>query len=295
MKVFLTGATGYIGSAVAEALRNHGHDVTGLARSDEAVAKLEARGITAIKGDLRDAESIASAAKHADGVIHAAFTNGPDAPAVDRTTVETVLSVLEGTKTPFLYTSGIWVIGDTGENIADETTTLNPTALVTWRPAIERLTLDAAEKGVRSIVIRPGVVYGREGGMVANFTKTARERGAARFVGTGENRWPLVDVDHLAELYVIALEKAPPGSLYMAVEGPSVRVREIAEAASRAAGAEGKVESWPLDEARPVLGPYADALVLDQQFSAAKAERELGWKPKGSSVLEELEKGSYKE
>jgi nucleoside-diphosphate-sugar epimerase len=293
MKVFLTGATGYIGSAVAEALQRAGHEVSGLARSDEAASKLEAAGLHALHGDLHDAESLAAAARAADAVIHTASTNGPDMPQTDRQAVEAIIAALAGTNKPFIYTSGIWVLGDTGERVADEESPLDPTPLVAWRPAVEELALKASERGVRSVVIRPGMVYGRGGGMVAPFIKSAREGSAPRYVGTGENRWPLVHVEDLADLYVKALEAAPPATLLLAVHGPSLRVREIAEAASRSAGADGRTESWPLDEARKTLGPYADALALDQQVSAERSKRLLQWSPRAPTLLEDLASGSY--
>ena len=123
--------------------------------------------------------------------------------------------------------------------------------------------------------------------------QSARETGAARYVGDGQNRWPFVDVDDLAQLYVLALEKAPPGSLYNAARGPSYRVHEVAEAASIGAGAKGKTQSTPLDEARKTMGAFADALVLDQQVSGEKAQKELGWSPRAASVLDDLKTGSY--
>ncbi|OLE97380.1 MAG: NAD-dependent epimerase [Cyanobacteria bacterium 13_1_20CM_4_61_6] len=293
MKVLLTGATGYIGGAVADALQKRGHEVIGLARSDEAASKLEAKGITAARGSLSDPQSVAAAARETDAVIHAAATGGPDAPQADRQTVEAIVNALEGTDKPFIYTSGVWVLGNTGEHVADEESALDPTPLVAWRPAVEQLALDAAKRGVRSIVIRPGVVYGRGGGMVADFIDSARRNGAARYIGTGENRWSLVHADDLADLYVRALENAPAGTLLMAASGPSMRVREIAERASRTAGADGRTESWPLDEAQARLGPYADALVLDQQVSAARARELLQWSPTAASLAEDLERGSY--
>src|SRR5437764_736703 len=131
--------------------------------------------------------------------------------------------------------------------------------------AVEERVLAGARRGIRSIVIRPAIVYGRGGGIPATFVESARKEGAARFIGSGENRWPLVHVDDLADLYLLALEKAPPGTLLLGVSGPSHSVRDVAAAASRGAGAEGRIRAWPLEEARKKLGPYADALVLDQQ------------------------------
>lgn len=291
MKVFLTGATGYIGSAVAERLLAAGHEVVGLARSEEAARKLEAAGARPALGDLNDSDVISRAAREADGVIHAAATGDAGAPEADAQAVAAILDALEGTNKPFIYTSGTWVLGDTNDRVADEETPLNPTPLVAWRPANEQLVLDGSGRGVRSIILRPGMVYGRGGGSVGEMVESGKRKGTVRFVGTGENRWPLIHVDDLADLYLKALENAPAGTLLLVASGPSMRVREIAEAASRAAGAEGRVESWPIEQARERLGFYADALVLDQQASGAKAEQLLGWTPRASSLLEELERG----
>jgi len=283
MRVFLTGATGYIGSSVADALQAAGHEVVGLARSDEASGRLEARGIQARRGDLREPQGISAAAREMDAVIHTASTNDGSAPQADREAVEAITQALEGTNKPFIYTSGIWVYGDTGEVVADEQSQLNPTLLVAWRPANEQRVLESSERGVRAVVIRPAIVYGRGVGIPAELVQSAREKGTARFVGTGENRWPQVHVDDLADLYVRALEHAPAGTILNATCGPSVRVSEVAEAASRAGGAEGRTESWPIEEARKSLGPYADALALDQVVRSPRA-RAIGWNPSLHSV-----------
>ncbi|MEP7177048.1 MAG: NAD-dependent epimerase/dehydratase family protein, partial [Gemmatimonadales bacterium] len=145
----------------------------------------------------------------------------------------------------------------------------------------------------RSVVIRPAVVYGRGGGITAGFAQSARDEGAARYVGTGKNRWPLVHVDDLADLYLLALERAPAGTLLLGTAGTPRSVRELAEAASRGAGAGGRTASTPLEEARKTMGAYADALVLDQQATSRKAEELLGWHPSRPDALEDLERGSY--
>lgn len=293
MEVFLTGATGYIGTAVAEALQKAGHKVSGLARNAEKAKLLEGRGVRAVLGDLLKQETVAAAAGKADGVIHTANTNDANAAGVDTAVVRAILKTLEGSGKPFIYTSGVWVLGSTGDRVADENTPVNPPPLVAHRPAIEREVLGYKSRGVRAIVIRPAVVYGRGKGMPTAFTQSARETGAARFVGDGQSRWAFVDDDDLAQLYVLALEKAPAGSLYNAAQGPSFLVREVAEAASVGAGAKGKTQAIPLDEARKTMGAFADALVLDQQVSGEKARKELGWAPRAKSVLEDLKAGSY--
>ncbi|HEV7366187.1 MAG TPA: NAD-dependent epimerase/dehydratase family protein [Gemmatimonadales bacterium] len=290
MKVFLTGATGYIGTAVADRLRSAGHKLTGLARSDAAAARLKAAGITPVRGDFSDAASVGAAARQADGVISMATTYDP---AVDGPAIDAILDALAGNDKPFVYTSGIWSHGDTGGAVVDETSPPHPAALVAWRQAVEDRVRDGARRGIRTVVIRPAIVYGRGGGILAGFVQSARGEGAARYVGTGKNRWPFVHVDDLADLYCLALERAPAGSVLLGVAGPSRAVSEVAAAASRGAGAGGRTVAWPLEEARQKLGPYADALVLDQQASGRRAQELLGWHPHRPDVLEDIERGSY--
>lgn len=290
MRIFLTGASGYIGSAVAERLRAAGHQITGLARSDASAARLRSAGIDAVRGDFSDPSSVAAGARSADGVISMATTY--DA-AIDGPAVDAIVEALAGSNKPFIYTSGIWSHGDTAGKVVDESSPPKPAALVAWRQGVEDRVLAAAKQKIRTVVIRPAIVYGRGAGIPAGFVDSARKEGAAQFVGTGENRWPFVHVDDLADLYLLALEKASPGTLLLGVSGPAHSVRDVAAAASRGAGAEGRIRAWPLEEARKKLGPYADALVLDQQASGKRAQQLLGWRPHRPDVLEDLERGSY--
>jgi nucleoside-diphosphate-sugar epimerase len=290
MKVFLTGATGYIGGAVADRLRAAGHKLTGLARTEAAAARLKSAGITPVRGDFADPASVGSAARDADGVISMATTYNP---AIDGPAIDSILDALAGANKPFVYTSGIWSHGDTGGAVVDETTPPRPAALVAWRQGVEDRVRAAAGRGIRTVVIRPAIVYGRGGGIPAGFVESARTEGAARYIGTGKNRWPFVHVDDLADLYLLALEHAPAGSVLLGVAGPSRAVSDVAAAASRGAGAGGRTVAWPLDEARQKLGPYADALVLDQQASGRRAQELLGWQPHRPDVLEDIERGSY--
>ncbi len=278
LRIFLTGATGYIGGAIADALLAAGHQVTGLARSQEAASKLRAKGIQPFEGDLKSPSALAQPVSASDGVIHAGTTNDG---GMDREAIRIVLDALRGAGKPLIYTSGVWVLGDTRGNIADETWPVSPAALVSWRPGVEQFVLNS-----EAIVIRPGVVYGRGGGIPADFARDARDGGAPRYVGTGENHWPMIHVDDLARLYLLALAN-PSGALYHATDGSAFRVREIAAAAN------GRAVSWPLDEARRTLGAYADALVLDQLVCSEKARAALGWQPREASVIDDLRSGSY--
>jgi nucleoside-diphosphate-sugar epimerase len=212
---------------------------------------------------------------------------------VDIAAVEAILAALEGTHKPFIYTSGCWVLGNSGESIADEESPTDPPAIVAWRPALERRILAAAARGVQAIVLRPANVYGRAGGIPALLIKLARQSGTAHYIGTGENHCPMVQVDDLADAYVRALTQAPAGTLFNIPGGPAMRFKEIVRAISQAAGLHGRTESWSLQAARQVLGPLADALVLDLQVSGAKAHRLLGWAPHAPSVLDDLVHGSY--
>src|SRR5262249_48210609 len=151
-------------------------------------------------------DSLDVGVRSCDGVVSTGTTNDGN---FDRAAMSRVLELLKGTGKPFVYTSGIWVLGDTGGRVVDENAPANPVALVAWRPAMEQMVLSASADTIRAIVVRPGVVYGRGGGIAADFVQSARGSGAARYVGAGENRWPVVDVDDLADLYASAVERAP--------------------------------------------------------------------------------------
>jgi nucleoside-diphosphate-sugar epimerase len=271
MRIFMTGATGYIGSVVTEKLIAAGHQVLGLARSDESAKRLAAAGAEAVRGSLDDGDAIARGAAAADGAIHLAMDFSTFAPELDRTAVDAILRGLDGGGKPFVYTSGVWVMGSTGGHVVDEDAPVNPVAMVAWRPAHEDLVRKA--ESVRGVVIRPAMVVGRGGGFVASLFHPDAE-GVVKYVGTGENRWSTVHVDDLADLYVRALD-APAGSLYFAAAGPAVPVPMVAQAFAGGA----KLEGVPLEEARRTMGPLADALAIDCMVTGLKAMRELGWNP----------------
>lgn len=294
MKIFLTGATGYIGSAIATALQAANHEVLGLVRSVTAEEKLRSQHIQPIQGDLHDSESLINGAQQADAVIHVAASNDAEIATLDRQAVEIFLSALEGTGKAFIYTSGTWILGNTGDTIADETSPLNPTPLIAWRTNIEPLVLAAKERNIRSIVIRPALVYGHGGGLVAMLVQSGLQQGVVQFVGDGQNRWTLIHVDDLARCYVAALDHAPRGSLFIAADDRQVfPLSVIAEAASQSAGVPGQTRSQTLTDAQQIMGVFADALMLDQQVSAAKARQVLDWQPQAPSLFDELKGEAY--
>lgn len=293
MKVLLTGATGYVGSAIATALQFAGHSVIGTARSTATAERLQAAGIQPVPGDLTNSESLVRAAQTVDGVIHAAATNDVHMATVDQQAVAAILQALAGTDKPFVYTSGVWVMGDTAGKTLAEDAPLNPSPIVAWRPAIEAQVLAAASTGVRAVVIRPALVYGRGGGLVAMLVQSGREHGAVQVVGDGSNHWPLVHVDDLADLYVRALSSAPAGTVLIGANAEPLSLQTIVLAAAQAAGVDNHLHHLSLEEARQGMGLLADALALDQRVSAERAQTLLGWQPSAPSVLEELTQGSY--
>jgi len=293
MKVFVTGATGYIGSAICDALRAAGHQAIGLARSGEKAAALAARGDQPLPGSLEDHEVLRQGCREADAVIHTALSFVPEAGAIDRAAVEAMLGALEGSNKPFIYTSGVWVYGDTGERMLGEVAPLNPPPLVAWRPAVEELVLDAKERGIRTMVFRPGMVFGRESGFLAGFFHDARTHGAVRVVGDGKNYWSSVHADDLADLYVRAVLRPAAGELFVTCGGMPQQVNRIAEAVAEACGVPGKVEHIPLEEARRQMGPIADCLAMTCKAGSTKPARFFGWTVRRPSIFDEIASGSY--
>lgn len=291
MRVLVIGATGYIGSVVAERLVATGHEVCGLARSAEATSTLTARQLEARAGALEDPDSLERAADDVDAVIQLAAPTGDS--AIERGAVAALLRGLGARGRTLLYTSGVWVLGTAQGGPANERSAPQPAAIVAWRPAIERAVLDAG--GVRGIVLRPGIVHGRAGGIPALVAGWAKAAGTGRYVGAGEARWPTVHVEDLAELYRLALERGAAGALFHGVAEEGVTIRAIAMAADRAAGGTGRAKMWPLEAARPVLGAdFADALARDQVVSSAWTCQTLGWRPERPGIVAELAEGSYR-
>jgi nucleoside-diphosphate-sugar epimerase len=288
MRVLVTGATGLIGGAVARRFAAAGHDVVGLARSEASAAKLAGMGYQTAYGDLEDTDSITNAVQSVDAVVHAASPNDQNSAAYDEAATRAIIDALRGTSKRFLYTSGCFLYGATGDTPATEDSPLDPLELVRFRQALEAEMLAAVDDGVHGIILRPAWVYGNHAWTTMMMYGSAQEHGAARYVGNGQNRWTCVHVDDLADLYLLALLKAPAASIFNGAHGAAIPLIDIARAASESAGAEGRVSAWPLDEARQSLGGFADAIACDQLVSGERAKRELGWRPSRHSILHEL-------
>lgn len=281
MRIFLTGGSGYIGSAVLDAFVRAGHQVDALVRNSEKAAFVQARGGHPVLGDLADPATYADAAAAADGVVHAAIDSSPRASELDATALGALLAPSPRAGRFVIYTSGCWVLGPCPAP-ADETAELQPIELAAWRPAHEARVLDAASAGIRPIVIRPGIVYGGSRGIVGEVFKDAANS-LIRVIGSGTNHWALVYDRDLADLYVRAASTAAADGIFHANDEGDEQVNELVAAIAAHAKTCPSVRHVPLAEARQKLGPYADALALDQILRSPRA-RALGWTPSLHSV-----------
>jgi len=279
MKIFVTGATGFIGSAVVEDLIKAGHQVLGLARSDAGASSLAAAGVQAIRGDLEDLESLRAGAAAADGVIHTAFIHDfskfKENCEIDARAIEALGSTLAGSDRPLVVTSGTGLVSP-GRLATEDTPPHSGSAAM---PRVsEQTAASMLERGVRASVVRlPQVHDPVKQGLVTYLIAVAREKGVSAFVGDGLNRWPAVHRLDAAPLYRLALEKGTAGANYHAVAEEGVPLREIAEAIGR--GLEIPVVAKPTEEAAAHFGWLAFFAAADAPASSALTQQRLGWRP----------------
>jgi nucleoside-diphosphate-sugar epimerase len=293
VKVFLTGATGYIGNVVAERLQVAGHEVLGLARSNEATTTLQDRHITPVPGGLDDLSALTAAARSADAVIYAAFKLGADIDASvadERRAVAALIDGVRGTAKPLIFTSGTAVLGDTGSWVFEEDTPIAPHP---FRGRLETETLLLETKDIHGIVLRPPNVYGRGDGhgVVSILRHVGRQlRKVPYATGSGDHLWSFVHVEDLAELYLLALTKSPRGERFHAGAQSGLRTQAIAGAVSQGIGLSGTTTEVPLEELRTLfpVPPLADYWASNSQSSADKAKRLLGWHPEHLDMLHDV-------
>ncbi len=286
MKVFVIGATGYIGFQVAQAFRRAGHEVWGLTRSTGKARVLAEQEIHTVVGSMQKPESYRAAAETCDVLVQVAVDYAADTAAVDRLTVETLLAACHHDPQPktFVYTSGAWIYGDTGGEAVTETAPLAPFRGSAFRLETEPMVLSAP--GGRGIVLRPGDVYGKSGGLTGNWFGPASQGNAPRLPGEGHNHWPLVHVDGLAAAYVLAAESGHGGEVFNIADKSRFTLRQMATAAACAAGYDGEPEFLPLPQALKEMGPIAEALAYDQLMDSSKAEHLLGWHAERSDFVD---------
>lgn len=291
MRIFLTGATGYVGGAVLDALVRGGHTVTALVRDGEKAKRVAAKGGRPVVGNLAEPESYRAAADAQDGYVHTAFdTSSGRGPAIERIALDTMIAAARrprtaGATTPrsrfLIYTSGTWILGRSAEPVAEDAP-LNPLPIVAWRPAHEALVTEAGTDHLRTVIVRPGVVYGGANGMVGDLFKSA-SNGLVRVIGDGNNHWPLVYERDLADLYARLVANEAASGVYHANDEGDESVNDIVGAIKPHVPVRPDVRHVPLEEARAKMGAYADALSLDQ-IARSPRSRALGWTPSLRSV-----------
>ncbi|MCU1402582.1 MAG: hypothetical protein QOD27_858 [Microbacteriaceae bacterium] len=280
MAILLTGATGFVGSSVLKNLVGRGHSVIALVRSPDKVAAVESAGATVVLGDITDLALVSRLATESDGVIHTASPGNETSSDVDDAFASAVLAALDGTDKPYLHTGGVWVYGN-GHDIT-ETDEFDAPAITAWRPAVEARVRASA---VKTTIVAPAIVYGGGNGIPNIFRSDP-----VRLFGPGTQHWATVHVDDLGALYALAFEQGAQDAYYIGASGQNPTVMELAGAASRG----NAMIKETREETHARLGAaFADALLLDQRATGARAKSELGWTPSGPSLVEELETGSY--
>lgn len=290
MRVFVTGASGWIGSAVVPELISAGHQVLGLARSESSAAAIAASGAEVLRGDLDDLDTLRSGAASSDGVIHLAFihdfTDFESSVGTDRRAIETMGAALESTGKPLVIASGTPAVPGHVATERDETAPGSPVA---GRAANAQAVLRMAERGVRSSVVGlPRTVHGDgDHGFIARMVAIAREKGVSGYVGDGSSRWPAVHVLDAAQLFRLAVEKGRAGSRLHAVGDEGVPTRDIAEVIGRHLNM--PTASLPAED----FGWLGQILAVDQPASSPVTRELLGWQPVQPGLIEDLEKGHY--
>ncbi|GAA1529090.1 SDR family oxidoreductase [Kribbella lupini] len=289
MQVFVTGATGLIGSAVVAELLQHGHTPLGLARSDASAAKLEAVGAEAVRGSLTDLDVLRAAAGSADGVIHLAFSNDFSSPEALARSIEeeaaaqaAIGEALVGTGKPYVVCSGTPAVPGRASTEADALPLDGPVA---GRSRAVTSTLAFAERGVRTSAVRlPRTVHAEgQGGFAGLLTQIARQSGVSGYIGDGSQRWPAVHAKDAAALFRLALENAPAGTAWHAVDDEGDPVKAIAEVIGRRLGV--PVQEVPADS----YGPIGAIFAADQPASSAHTRETLNWQPVHPKLLDDLE------
>jgi nucleoside-diphosphate-sugar epimerase len=296
MRVFVTGATGFIGTALVQELINAGHQVLGLARSDAGAKSLAVAGAEVHRGDLEDLESLRSGAAKSDGVIHAAFNHDfskfIENCEADRKVIETIGSALVGSQRHLIVTSGTGIANAVpGQPSLEENATVSSTTIP--RAASEEAAASVAARGVSVSVMRLPQVHNQiKQGLVTYAIQLAREKGVSAYVGDGLNRWPAAHVLDTARLYRLAMEKQAAGAKYHAVAEEGVPLRDIAEVVGR--GLKVPVISLSPEEAAAHFGWLGMFAGRDLPASSAQTQKRLDWHSTGPGLIADLEQMNFR-
>jgi nucleoside-diphosphate-sugar epimerase len=282
MRIFLTGATGYIGSAVCDTFVRAGHEVTAVVRHPAKARRFAAQGVQLLTADLGDPATYRDRIGGFDAYVHTAIEPGARTAEVDRKAIETIRDIAwRSSRAVFIYTSSVWILGSTREP-ADETVPANPAPSAAFRPAHEELVVEANGGGLRTIVVRPGIVYGGSQGIISDLLRDA-DNGIVRVIGNGDNHWALVYDRDLADLYLKLLVHPDASGIFHATDEGDESVNDLVRAMSRQVEHKPEVRYMPLQEARNKLGAMADGLALDQLIRSGRAKA-IGWTPVLKSV-----------
>ncbi len=322
MKILVTGASGFIGAAIARRLAQQGHIMLGLTRSESAAARIEAAGLTPVQGDFADPATLAEPASQVDAIISTASIGQVDGTAdgfaKDRDALAAMTAALKDSGKPLIFTSGsaifgVFTKGEASPTKFDEdhpvplpTSIFAPAEAGVPQPLIEGFGASMAPRaetemavlkatGIRGIVIRPGLVYGEGKGYdLPNLIALARKHGAAPYLGTGGVRQGFVHIDDLVDLYLYALKRGPAGSMLHAVTD-EVALGDLAQSASRLVGAQGRTESLSLMQMYARGSGQGVSLSVNKRLASDKTRQLVGWSPKRYDILEDVEHGSYKD
>jgi len=284
-RVFVTGVTGYLGSAIAARLVRGGYSVHGLTRNPERATQLAARGIHPVIGTLARPETYLATLKNCDAAVHTAF-DPSDVVRQDQMALEAFRDgALDGRLRRLLYTSGLWVHGDTAGQDVDERSPLMPLDLVRWRAAHEEVALDLAEFEMQVVVLRPAIVYGGSGGILGTLFTELHEQHTVHYPGSGTQFWSMIHRDDLAEAYLRALERTRGGERYLLSDGTPYTARQIAEAIALTGGAHATARD--AQDVLRQLGLFGRALLASTRVRSDLARFELGWTPRHTSFVED--------
>lgn len=295
MKVFVTGATGFVGTAVVRELLAHGHQVLGLARSDRSADELGKAGADALRGDFEAPDSLREGAETCDAIIHTGFVHDfsrfAEACAIDRTAIETLGAAIESTGKPLIVTAGVAFLDAADPVTVEADAALPPSD--SYPRASETVARALSDRGIPVSIMRlPPSVHGRgDHGFVPMLIDIARQKGRSAYTGDGANVWPAVHVDDAARAFRLAIERGPGTETYHAVAEQGIAFREIAEAI--AAGLDLPCVSLSVDEAKAHFGWFLGFASIDQPTSSARTQEILGWRPDAPDLLSDIREAGY--
>ncbi|OUR78354.1 hypothetical protein A9Q83_07990 [Alphaproteobacteria bacterium 46_93_T64] len=288
MRILVLGATGYIGSAIVDELKNNDHDVIALARSSEAEEKLLAKNIEIVRGDIRSPHNWSHVVQNVDAIIHTAATFTDDMGDVDLTLVQELISACEkfSNRLRFIYTGGVWLYGETGSNIATEDTAYNPINAFAWM--IQNAKIVQAASCFDAITLHPSIVWDRDGGGLSRFITSIKEKGRAEVWGSLETHWPMVHREDLASAYRLAVESNLSNDTFNLTTEEGVLVRDIIQKLDRRFDVSKDALIIPADDVITGQGDWAQGPMLDQRMSAQKFHDAFDWTVQHRNVLSEI-------